>query len=133
MFFGCISYDGPVYFIHVDGNINAERYQEIIQYILDWPSKSPDLNVIGRVWAAMRNRIEYRPLMSLADIEKRVPELWKEVVTPEFCRSLYNSIPNLVARCKKNHGYRVRTSQKSAKTKDGTPKDFPPDLRDMIT
>ena len=71
--------------------------------------------------------------MSVADIEKRVPELWKEVVTPEFCRSLYESIPNLVARCQENHGYRVRTSQKSGKTKDGTPKEFPADLRDMIT
>ena len=54
-------------------------------------------------------------------------------MTPEVCRSLYDSIPNLVARCQKDHGYRVRTSQKSAKAKDGTPKDFPPDLRDMIS
>ena len=87
MFFGCISYDGPVCFIQVDGNINADRYQEIVQSesitffdqvslrekgyvfqqdgaschtakstkkffhllnvkLLNWPSKSPDLNVI---------------------------------------------------------------------------------------
>ena len=61
---------------------------------LDWPAKSPDLNVIENVWGQMARRVyaEGRHFESLSELGEAIGEAW-DAIDLEYLPSLYKSIP----------------------------------------
>lgn len=63
--------------------------------VLDWPAKSPDLNVIENVWGRIKYNLR-------ATVFESKDHLWAEIVkewekTPlDFIRGLYDSLPDRI-------------------------------------
>lgn len=76
---------------------------------LDWPSQSPDLNIIENVWRKLKVEIEKK----VSDIKDRqtlirvVKEIWTSL-TPTYIESLYNTIPARISAVVKAKGHITR-------------------------
>ena len=74
--------------------------------VLDWPSQSPDLNIIENVWLIVKNHLRKREVV-LNDQEalrQCITEAW-EAITVEAIRRLYNSIPRRIQEVIRRFGY----------------------------
>jgi hypothetical protein len=60
-----------------------------IHILKPWPPYSPDLNIIERIWAIMKNRIETSAMSSLEHLREVLVEVWESLT--------YRTINNLVA------------------------------------
>lgn len=75
-----------------------------ISVLEDWPSNSPDLNVIENCWALMKTKVsEQRPTSEQALIET-LKHVWTQEITPEYCRNLVRSMPARIQAVLKNKG-----------------------------
>lgn len=47
-------------------------------YVLDWPAKSPDLNIIENVWELLARKVyaEVRQFDSVCDLQDTLVEVW---------------------------------------------------------
>lgn len=70
---------------------------------LIWPARSPDLNPIENIWAWMDKKLTETRITNLADLEKRLNEIW-DSITVDYCRNLFNSIFTRCKLCIKNKG-----------------------------
>lgn len=74
-------------------------------YLLkDWPSNSPDLNVIENCWALMKIKVsEQRPTSEQALVET-LKNVWTQKITSQYCRNLVRSMPARIQAVLKNNG-----------------------------
>jgi transposase len=73
--------------------------------ILDWPVRSPDLNIIEHVWAYIKRRLdEYdTPSESKKELWERVQKIWVEL-PEDFIHRLYESLPDRMKAVYKSRG-----------------------------
>ena len=69
--------------------------------------KSPDLNPIENVWRDIKNIVQGRLPENLDELERFVEEAFKEIITPEYCKKLYDSIPKRLKLLIKKKGFRI--------------------------
>lgn len=90
----------PWYF--VDDNASSHTEKNVMNWIrtkgiktFDWPSKSPDLNLIENIWAYLEDELFKirEELNSPDDTWARTQELWDNI-PQAFIENLYNSMPN---------------------------------------
>lgn len=76
---------------------------------LEWPSNSPDLNIIENIWAIIKQKINKKnpPLSSIAQLRNFVNQSWSEIEKMTVKR-LYSSIPGRLEACIKSKGYATR-------------------------
>lgn len=62
--------------------------------VLDWPSRSPDLNLIENVWGFLVKVIEKRNVRprNSEELLNVLNDAW-ETISEEYCINLYNSLP----------------------------------------
>ena len=77
------------------------RYNQVLA--IDWPSYSPDLNLIENVWAIMKRRLASQHL-TLNNLEEVVQMTWISI-TLETVSKLYESMPERVQQVIKNKGF----------------------------
>ncbi|OWA50700.1 hypothetical protein BV898_15209 [Hypsibius exemplaris] len=77
--------------IHTSKKMQAFFQQEGITPPV-WPAKGPDFSVIENVWGLIKNKLKHHNIQKLFDIEAIVMKLWNEIVTPEYCRALYDGL-----------------------------------------
>ena len=63
-----------------------------------WPAYSPDLNPIENVWAEMKKFVAARHPRTLQDLRRLILAAWERVITPDFCRRLYDGLPGRIRR-----------------------------------
>lgn len=99
-------------FVLVDDNARPHRAR-IVQEVLrenniermDWPARSPDMNVIEHVWSRMKLKLngsgrEYNNFNELAD---RIRYEW-EAIPQDFLRNLVHSMPRRVTEVARVRG-----------------------------
>ena len=69
--------------------------------ILDWPSYSPDLNVIEIVWAIMEAEVEARNPSSIDELKQVIIEVWENLKWPTI-NGLINSMEERLAKVNKS-------------------------------
>ena len=47
--------------------------------ILDWPANSPDINPIENIWSILKNEVEKRAPINLAELERIAKEEWTKI------------------------------------------------------
>lgn len=92
-------------FILVDDNALPHR-AEIVKEVLreneinrmNWPARSPDMNVIEHVWSSMKLKLNQREqeFMNLEELAIAVREEW-ESIPQGFIRNLVDSMPRRTA------------------------------------
>jgi transposase len=76
--------------------------------VLEWPGNSPDLNPIENLWQLVKNKINRQECSSLSALKEEILRVWNEVITPELCAKLVQSMPRRIAAVTKNHGYPIK-------------------------
>ena len=69
-------------------------FQERSIYVLPWPPKSPDLNLIEEVWAWLKNGLK-RSYRDVEELEEDIIYIW-ESIPSEFIKKLYDSMKNRI-------------------------------------
>lgn len=73
--------------------------------VIDWPVRSPDLNIIENVWAYMQRRLYEcdTPPESMQELWEKVQDIWVEIPT-DYIRRLYESLPDRIKAVYKSRG-----------------------------
>ena len=58
----------------------------------EWPAHSPDLNPIENAWARMKEHVAYAQPKNLEQLRAAILAAWNTVMTPEYCRTLAESM-----------------------------------------
>ncbi len=71
--------------------------------VMDWPSKSPNLNPIEHLWDILKRKVEERMVANISQLRDVVMEEWKR--TPvATCEALVNSMLKRVKAVLENNG-----------------------------
>lgn len=93
--------------IHVSKHMKAYFAQQNWK-VSDWPAKSPDLNVIENVWGRLQNKIAEMSPKNLQELDAMIRKAWYEICTPDYCESLFKSIPTRLSKVIANDGSRIK-------------------------
>jgi transposase len=74
--------------------------------ISDWPSKSPDFNVIEDVWSQMKTAIEETNITTIRGLKRKLTQIWNEFPI-EKVRSSINSMQRRLQQCIDRQGDRT--------------------------
>ena len=68
--------------------------------VIEWPSRSPDLNLIENLWGIMVNEWTDRNERTPAVLERHYMEVWESICRdPELCQQLVQSIRHRMQDC----------------------------------
>ena len=68
---------------HTSRLAKAWMKENIPKNQLDWPSQSPDLNPIEKLFGWMKNKLQRKRIASIKELKVHLGALW-ESITPEF-------------------------------------------------
>jgi len=90
-------YDGPQ--IPQDDNASPHTADIVNQWFekygirrMDWPSRSPDLNIIEDVWNEMKWKMRGKNFENKNDLWEEVKRQWLKI-SPDFINNLYAKLP----------------------------------------
>ena len=94
-------YGGELIFQHDNAPIHTAKkvskwFRDKNITVMSWPSRSPDLNIIENVWGRLKYEMRLQYFDDVEDLWSEVSRLWKELITPEFVRNLYRSMPRRI-------------------------------------
>ena len=70
--------------------------------------KSPDLNPIENVLGSIKNIVQARVPQNLDELDRFVQEAFKEIITSEYCRKLYDSVSKRLNLVIKKKDFRIK-------------------------
>ena len=71
--------------------------------VLEWPSQSPDLNPIEKLWAELRKRVRARRPTNLTQLHHLCQEEWAKI-HPTYCGKLVEGYPTRLTHVKQFKG-----------------------------
>jgi DDE superfamily endonuclease len=75
--------------------------------VMDWPSQSPDLNVIEHVWAHVKRKYSSSPASSKKEVLDKILKIWEEIPS-KFIQDLINSIYERLSEVIRSKGNATR-------------------------
>ena len=60
----------------------------------EWPANSPDLNIIENCWSVIWRCLGQHKITNRAMLVRLVKKYWKEKITPDYVKKLYDSLPS---------------------------------------
>ncbi len=86
-------------------NLMQQWFDEQVFTVLEWPSNSPDLNIIEHVWAFIKRRLYgyERALQNIQELWDRVQDIWTNLPLA-FLQGLYESMPRRIRALLRNRG-----------------------------
>lgn len=75
-----------------------------VELLPNWPSSSPDLNVIENCWSLMKKRVAAHHPTSEESLQAIIKHVWTHEVTSEYCHNLIRSMPSRLQAVIKNNG-----------------------------
>jgi hypothetical protein len=86
----------------------VEAMQRIgINILSPWPPYSPDLNIIERVWAIMKHRIERTGPSTIEQLKEAIIDIW-EALTLETINCLVAEMPRRMRQVRHNNGRSIQ-------------------------
>lgn len=76
-----------------------------VETLDNWPSNSPDLNVIENCWNLMKKKVAAHHPTSEDDLRQILREVWVREITPDYCKTLVRSMPDRIKAVLANKGY----------------------------
>lgn len=78
-------------------NYTKQWFEANYVAVMEWPAKSPDLNIIENVWAQIERSVYLNGLQfnSVSELEIAIFDAWDEIGR-EYTRNLYSSLPRLI-------------------------------------
>lgn len=100
--------DGDWYWQHDNAPAHSSYYtqdylEEAGVNCINWPSRSPDLNIIENCWSIVKDAVEVRAPADIDDLKKYIWEEWNKI-DQQTIINLYNSIPNRLNLCIQGRG-----------------------------
>lgn len=74
------------------------------QVLQPWPGSSPDLNPIENCWSVLKKKVRCKFSNSLEDLKKNILKVWTREISPDFCKSLIDSMPRRISQVLANRG-----------------------------
>ncbi len=71
--------------------------------MMDWPSMSPDLNLIDHLWGILKRKVKDCKVSNIHQLRDVVMEEWKRNPVSS-CEALMNSMPKRVKTVLENNG-----------------------------
>jgi DDE superfamily endonuclease len=78
-----------------------------VELLSNWPSNSPDLNVIENCWNVMKAKVAAHHPTSETDLKNILRQVWVNEISPDYCKTLVRSMPSRIQAVLKNKGYPV--------------------------
>jgi transposase len=100
--------------IHTTDNVNDYLSKAGID-VMEWPSNSPDINPIERIWARIKQRLflyRTRPA-NLQEVFDRVEEIWASM-SVKFINKLYEELPAKMKELVRTKGLHSRVNRQPA-------------------
>ena len=72
--------------------------------IMDWPSHSPDLNLIENLWGILKKQIARTARLTKESVIESTDGNWRDDDLPIICNSLAASMPRRIRQCIRNKG-----------------------------
>ena len=106
-------YGGDMIFQHDNSPVHtaqvvSDLFQDKNIRVLDWPSKSPDLNIIENVWGLMKYELRSQVFEDLDLLWSEVARIWENSITENFIKSLYESIPRRIRAVIQSSGHHTK-------------------------
>jgi hypothetical protein len=92
---------------HIRRDVIAAIENTGIQILKPWPAYSPDLNVIERIWAIMKRRVEIENPQSASDLEDTVQRVWDNLGV-DLINSLVAEMPRRLVQVIANEGRTIQ-------------------------
>ena len=80
--------------------------QENVPVVIDWPSNSPDINLIENLWAIVKRNVEKRKPKNLGDLEEFMDEEW-DLISDDIINNLVGSMKKRCEEIIRLNGERI--------------------------
>ena len=71
---------------------------------LEWPSNSPDLNIIENVWKMIKLRLNRKSIKSKNALIYEAQKIWNDLITTDLIEKLAESMPNRINSVLESNG-----------------------------
>ncbi len=71
--------------------------------VMEWPSMSPDLNLIEHMWGFLKRKVEKHHVSNIQQLRDVIMEEWKRMPATT-CAALVNSMPRRIKAVLDNNG-----------------------------
>jgi len=76
-----------------------------VEILPNWPSNSPDLNVIENCWNIMKKKVAAHQPTSEVQLRNVLKQVWTTEISPSYCKALVRSMPSRIEAVLKNKGF----------------------------
>ena len=87
---------------HVSQQVQTKLHELGVK-LLEWPAKSPDLNVVEHLWSIIDNKLKLKSISTVKELIEALSTEWLSI-KPGLCNKLVFSIPKKIHRCIANNG-----------------------------